>query len=47
MYGTADRRLYVAVAAGGWKARQIVTCQEVVVTVPVRRGGIAHEVPPS
>ena len=40
MYGTADRRLYVAVAAGGWKARQIVTGQEVVVTVPVRRGGI-------
>jgi hypothetical protein len=40
MYGTADRRLYVAVAADGWKARQIVTGQELAVTVPVRRGGI-------
>jgi hypothetical protein len=40
MYGTVGRRLYVAVAADGWKARQIVTGQEVTVTVPVRRGGI-------
>ena len=40
MYGVADRRLYVAVAADGWKARQIATGQEVAVTVPVRRGGI-------
>jgi hypothetical protein len=40
VYGTAGRRLYVAVAASGWKARQIVTGQEVAVTVPVRRGGI-------
>jgi hypothetical protein len=40
VYGVADRRLYVAVAADGWKARQIVTGQEVAVTVPVRRGGI-------
>ena len=40
VYGTADRRLYVAVAADGWKARQIVTGDQVAVTVPVRRGGI-------
>ena len=40
VYGVADRRMYVAVAADGWKARQIVTGQEVAVTVPVRRGGI-------
>lgn len=40
VYGTFDRRLYVAVAADGWKARQIATGQEVAVTVPVRRGGI-------
>jgi hypothetical protein len=40
VYGVADRRLYVAVAADGWKARQIMTGQEVAVTVPVRRGGI-------
>ena len=40
VYGTVDRRLYVAVAEDGWKARQIATGQEVAVTVPVRRGGI-------
>ncbi len=40
VFGTADRRLYVAVAADGWKARQIVTGQMVSVTVTVRRGGI-------
>ena len=40
VYGTVGRRLYVAVAADGWKARQIVTGQEVAITVPVRRGGI-------
>jgi hypothetical protein len=39
VYGTANRRLYVAVAADGWKARQIVTGDRVAVTVPVRRGG--------
>ncbi len=39
-FGTVDRRLYVAVAADGWKARQIVSGQEVAVTVPIRRGGI-------
>ncbi len=40
VYGTVDRRLYVAVAAHGWKARQIESGQEVAVTVPVRRGGL-------
>lgn len=40
VFGTADRRLYVAVAADGWKARQIASGQVVSVTVPVRRGGI-------
>ena len=40
VYGTANRRLYVAVAADGWKARQIVTGDQVAVTVPVRRGGV-------
>jgi hypothetical protein len=40
MYGAVGRRLYVAVAADGWKARQIVTDQEVAVTVPIRRGGL-------
>jgi hypothetical protein len=40
VYGIVDRRLYVAVANDGWKARQITTGQEVAVTVPVRRGGI-------
>jgi hypothetical protein len=40
VYGTVDRRLYVAVAADGWKARQIVTGQVLAVTVPVRRGGV-------
>jgi hypothetical protein len=40
VYGVADRRIYVAVAADGWKARQIATGDQVAVTVPVRRGGI-------
>ncbi len=40
VYGVVDRRLYLAVATDGWKARQIETGQEVSVTVPVRRGGL-------
>ena len=40
VYGTAGRRMYVAVAGDGWKARQIMTGDQVAVTVPVRRGGI-------
>jgi pyridoxamine 5'-phosphate oxidase-like protein len=46
VYGMVDRRLYVAVAADGWKARQISNGQEVAVTVPVRRGGILSLVMP-
>jgi hypothetical protein len=40
VYGVADRRLFVAVAADGSKARQIASGDSVAVTVPVRRGGI-------
>ena len=40
VYATVGRRLYLAVAPNGWKARQITTGQEVAVTVPVRRGGV-------
>jgi len=40
VYGVAGRRLYVAVAADGRKARDIATGQEVAVTVPIRRGGV-------
>jgi hypothetical protein len=37
---TIGRRLYVAVGADSWKARQIATDRRVAATVPVRRGGI-------
>jgi hypothetical protein len=40
VYATAGRRLYVVVAADGWKARHIALNEHVAVTVPVRRGGI-------
>jgi Pyridoxamine 5'-phosphate oxidase len=40
VYGVADRRLFVAVAADGRKAREIATGDAVAVTVPVRRGGL-------
>jgi hypothetical protein len=40
VYAVLDRRLYVAVASGSWKARHIAACGRVAVTVPVRRGGI-------
>jgi hypothetical protein len=40
VYGTAARRLYVVVAADGWKARHIPATGQVAVTVPVRRGGV-------
>ena len=46
VYGIVDRRLFMAVAADGWKARQIATGQKVAVTVPVRRGGILSLVAP-
>jgi hypothetical protein len=40
VYGVADRRLFVAVATDGWKARQIADGDAIAVTVPVRRGGL-------
>jgi hypothetical protein len=40
VYATAGRRLYVAVAADSWKARQVAASGRVAVTVPVRRGGL-------
>lgn len=40
VYGVADRRLFVAVAADSRKAREIADGDEVAVTVPVRRGGV-------
>ena len=40
VYVTIGRRLCVAVAPDGWKARHIVNGQEVSVTVPIRKGGI-------
>jgi hypothetical protein len=46
VYGVANRRLFVAVAADGWKARQIATGDAVALTVPVRRGGILALVVP-
>lgn len=46
VYGTAGDRLYVAVAADGWKARQLTTGDRVGVTVPVRRGGLLALVAP-
>jgi len=39
IYATAGRRLYVAVAADSWKARDIAASGRVAVIVPVRRGG--------
>jgi hypothetical protein len=40
LYTVVDRRLYVAVARDGWKARHIPVTGLVAVTVPVRRGGL-------
>jgi hypothetical protein len=40
MYAVHDRRIYVGVADGGWKAQQIATGDEVSLTVLVRRGGL-------
>jgi hypothetical protein len=40
VYTTVGRRLCVAVAPDGWKARHIADGQEVSLTVPVRKGGI-------
>lgn len=40
VYGVAHRRLFVVVAADGWKAHDLHTGDEVAVTIPVRRGGL-------
>jgi hypothetical protein len=40
VYAIAGRRMYVAVASDGWKARHIAARGRVAVTVPVRRGGL-------
>jgi hypothetical protein len=40
VYAVLDRRLFVAVDAGGWKGRQIADGSTVSLTVPVRRGGL-------
>lgn len=40
VYATVGRRLYVAIAPDGWKARHIGDGQQVSLTVPIRRGGI-------
>jgi hypothetical protein len=46
LYKVLGRRLYVAVAPDGWKARHIAADGRVAVTVPVRRGGILSLVAP-
>ena len=46
VYKAVGRRLYVAVAPDGWKARHIAASPRVAVTVPVRRGGILSLVVP-
>jgi hypothetical protein len=40
MYKVIGRHLYVAVDAGGWKARHLAADPRAAVTVPVRRGGL-------
>jgi hypothetical protein len=40
VYAVAERRMYVAVAPDGWKAKHIASNGQVAVTVPVRRGGL-------
>lgn len=40
VYKAVDRRLYVAVAPKGWKARHIAASGRVSVTVPVHRAGV-------
>jgi Pyridoxamine 5'-phosphate oxidase len=46
VYKTSGRRLVVAVAPGGWKARHIAADGRVAVTVLVRRGGLLSLVAP-
>jgi hypothetical protein len=40
VFQALDRRIYLAVAADSWKARQISTGDQVSITVLVRRGGL-------
>jgi Pyridoxamine 5'-phosphate oxidase len=40
VYAAAGRRIYVAVAPGSWKARQIADGDPVSLTVLIRRGGL-------
>jgi Pyridoxamine 5'-phosphate oxidase len=40
LYKATGQRLYVAVGADSWKARQLTANPRVAATVPVRRGGI-------
>lgn len=40
VYRAIDRRLFIAVAPDGWKARHIAATGRVALTVPVRRGGV-------
>ena len=50
VYAIAGRRMYVAVASDGWKARHIAASGRVSVTVPVRRGGplsLLFPIPPA
>ncbi len=50
VYAADGHRLYVAVAAGSWKARHIPASGRVAVTVPVRRGGplsLLFPIPPA
>jgi len=46
MYGAAEGRLYVVIAADSWKARQIADGDRVAVTIPVRRGGMLSLIAP-
>jgi hypothetical protein len=46
MYRLVDRRLYVVVGSGSWKARHIGTNGRVSVTALVRRGGLLSLVAP-
>lgn len=46
VYKAMDRRLFIAVATDGWKARHIAASGRVSVTVPVRRGGVLSLVLP-
>ena len=46
LYKSIGRRLYIATAPDSWKARHVAASGRVVVTVPVRRGGLLSVVAP-